>query len=332
MSVSLATLTISERIDESPTAASPVSSRNEWDPLEEVVLGRLDGAAANTPAIPRDETRKELQAFAKRLADEGVEVRRPEAVPHERTFETVDWKERGFSSACPRDATLIVDDQIVETPLGWRARYYETDALRPLFLSYFRAGARWTSAPRPELKDDLYVEAEGTWLDDAAPPLVVGESEPILTASDVARCDGDLFAMRTAGTNQAGITWLRRHLGAEHEIHEISPRVQIAGSLDTVFVPLGPGEILLREDAIDPASLPDVCRDWQIRTAPAGNGAAAMNLLVLGPKRVLVEATQTEMADALRGWGYDAIPVPLSGYAALGGSLRRATLDIRRGR
>ena len=86
----------------------------------------------------------------------------------------------------------------------------------------------------------------------------------------------------------------------------------------------------MRDDAVDPEALPAACRDWNIRSAPQGGDAVATNLLVLGPKRAMVEASQTSMIEALRSWGFEVIPVPLAGYAALGGSLRRATLDIRR--
>lgn len=330
-------MTIPERIDDPiPTGTagpSPVCCHNEWDALEEVVVGRLDGAAAETRSIPADQTRAELDALAKLLRAEGVTVHRPEPTRHERTFETPDWKERGFSAACPRDAVIVVGNELIETPLAWRARYYETDALRPLFLSYFRAGARWSSAPRPDLKDELFEEAEGEWLDDARPPMFVGESEPVLCAADVVRCGTDLFAMRTAGTNLAGIEWLRRHLGDAHEVHEITPRLPVGGMLDTIFLPLSPGEFLVRDHAIDPARLPDVVRAGTIRIAPetsAEHAGLAMNVLLLDPKRVLVEESQSSMIAALREWGYDPRPVPLAGYAALGGSIRRATLDIRR--
>ncbi len=330
-------MTISQRIEDAPEASGverkPVSSQNEWDPLEEVVLGRLDGAAAETPAIPADETRRDLDALQKLLTAEGVTVHRPDPTPHGRTFETADWKERGFSAACPRDAVLVVDDEIIEMPLGWRARYYETDGLKSLFLRYFRDGARWACAPRPELKDELYEEPGGEWLDDARPPAAVTEAEPILCAADIARKGFDLFAMCTAGTNQAGITWLERHLGTRYRVHQIQPRRPVAGQLDTLFLPLSPEEILIREDAIDPTALPSGLRDSRIRIAPEANDgqdALALNVLMLDRQRVLVEATQTNMIDALRTWGYDAIPTPLAGYAPLGGSLRRATLDIRR--
>lgn len=323
-----------ERTEEPKERESPVSSHNEWDPLEEVLVGWLDGAAAQTSVIPRDETRKELENLAKLLKAEGVTVRRPDAAPHARTFETVDWKERGFSSACPRDSVLVMGEEILETPLGSRARYYETDAFRTLFLEYFRAGARWTSAPRPELKDDLYEEPSGAWLENAAPPIVINEAEPILSAGDVLRCGRDVLTMQTAGTNQAGITWLRRHLGDDYQVRELTPRQQVAGSLDTLLAPLGENEILLRDDAIDPTTLPEALLGRTIRAAPppseGGDPAAAMNILMLDPKRALVEASQTSMLEALRTWGYDPIPVALGGYAALGGSIRRATVDIRR--
>ncbi|MDG2305798.1 MAG: amidinotransferase [Candidatus Binatia bacterium] len=296
-------------------------------------MGRLDGAAAETRSIPADRTRAELDALAKLLRAEGITVHRPEPARHDRLFQTVDWKERGFSSACPRDAVIVVGDELIETPLAWRARYFETDALRPLFLSYFRAGARWSSAPRPDLKDELYEEAHGEWLDDARPPMFAGESEPVLCAADVLRCGRDLFTMRTAGTNLAGIEWLRRHLRATHEVHEIKPRLPVGGMLDTIFLPLAPGEFLVRDAAIDPTQLPETVRAGTIRIAPktsVQNANLAMNVLQLDPKRVLVEESQTDMTRALTSWGYDVRPVPLDGYAVLGGSLRRATLDIRR--
>lgn len=328
-------VTISERIDpSSPTseapARCPVSTHNEWDPLEEVVLGRLDGAAANSPAIAAEDTRRDLQELAALLERHDVTVRRPEATKHERTFETAHWKERGFSSACPRDAVLVLGDEIIETPLAWRPRYYETDALRTLFLSYFRAGARWTSAPRPELRDDLYEAGQGDWLGDETPPVVVTEAEPILCAADVARCGHDLFALRTAGTNQAGIDWLRRHLCGDYRVHQLEPRRQIAGSLDTVFLPLSPRDVLIREEAFDPAAFPEALRDYRIRVAPAGGGPMGANVLLLDPERVLVERTETALIEAVRTWGFEPLPVALTGYEALGGSVRRATLDIRR--
>lgn len=316
-----------------PYSDRPVSSSDEWSTLEEVVVGRFDGAVAEARGISGDDARRDLEELRKLLEGEGVTVRRPERVPHAKIFETPDWKERGFSSACPRDGVLVVGDRLIETPLGWRARYYETDALRDLFLEYFRAGARWSSAPRPELKDQLYDAPDGAWLDDDRPPVVVNESEPILCASDVLRSGRDLFAMTSPGTNRAGLTWLGRHLGEGYRLHVLVPTLPVAANLDTVLLPLGPSEVLVREGVFAPETLATAFPQHTIRTAPSTEETAAgpgMNVLQLDPKRVLVEQSERALAAALRGWGYEPIPVALAGYAALGGSVRRATLDIRR--
>jgi glycine amidinotransferase len=40
--------------------------------------------------------------------------------------------------------------------MAWRSRYFEVDAYRPLLKEYTARGAKWTTAPRPELVDALY--------------------------------------------------------------------------------------------------------------------------------------------------------------------------------
>ncbi|MCZ9346966.1 amidinotransferase, partial [Streptomyces sp. TRM76130] len=107
---------------------SPVCSHNEWDPLEEVVVGRVDGAtfptdhpvvACNVPPraarlqglaagfrYPRvlvEQAQHELDQFIALLRDLGVTVRRPAAADHRRRFGTPDWSSRGFCNSCPRD-------------------------------------------------------------------------------------------------------------------------------------------------------------------------------------------------------------------------------------
>lgn len=312
-----------------PHPDRPVSSADEWSPLEEVVVGRFDGALAEARGISVDDARRDLEDLRRVLEREGITVRRPADVPHTKIFETPNWKERGFSSACPRDGVLVVGDRLIETPLGWRARYYETDALRELFLEYFRAGTRWSSAPRPELKDELYDVPDGTWLDEATPPAVVNESEPILCASDVLRTGRDLFAMAGPGTNRTGITWLGRHLGDDFRVHTLEPTLPVAANLDTVLLPLGPSEILVRKGVFAHETLATAFPAHTVRTAPLARGSG-MNVLQLDPTRLLVERSERALIEALRGWGYEPIPIALAGYAALGGSVRRATLDIRR--
>src|SRR5215471_9234601 len=99
------------------TRACVVNSWNEWDPLEEVVVGRLEGAAAppahvtmvgNLPAraarlypllagrrYPRLLVRpaqRELEGFVRLLVGEGITVRRPDVVDSSRRFASKHWR------------------------------------------------------------------------------------------------------------------------------------------------------------------------------------------------------------------------------------------------
>ena len=40
--------------------------------------------------------------------------------------------------------------------MAWRSRFFEYRAYRPLLKEYFRQGAKWTTAPKPLMCDDLY--------------------------------------------------------------------------------------------------------------------------------------------------------------------------------
>jgi len=105
--------------DQRTNTASAVWSCNEWDPLEEVIVGnplnaRFPTADRSTQVaeypdrsvddIPRgtfpqwviDETEEDLNEFAKTLESYGVKVRRPDTWPHEKTFSTINWESQGY--------------------------------------------------------------------------------------------------------------------------------------------------------------------------------------------------------------------------------------------
>jgi hypothetical protein len=118
---------------------SVVWSCNEWDPLEEVIVGNPLGARfpyadpstqlAEFPdralkdipqgAFPQqiiEETEEDLDAFVSVLEGLGITVKRPETWPHEKRFSTVHWESEGYYNYCPRDIMLVIGDQIIETP------------------------------------------------------------------------------------------------------------------------------------------------------------------------------------------------------------------------
>jgi glycine amidinotransferase len=349
-------------------SACPVNSYTEWDPLEEVIVGRLEGATIpsnhvtvtfNLPPLaaklyrfaagyryPKWMVRlaqRELEDFIRILQAEGVTVRRPDIIDFSRHYRSPRWSSRGFCVACPRDPYLVVGDEIIEAPSCWRSRYFEAEAYRPLFKEYFAQGARWTAAPRPQLTDELF---DSTYrIPKAGEPLrfVVNEFEPVFDAADFVRCGRDLFVTSSNVTNLSGIEWLRRHLGADYRIHEIESRCRQPMHIDSTFMPLAPGKVLVNPEYCDVERLPAVLKSWDILVAPPPDPVegvmsrismcspwTSINVLMLDEKRVIVDKSQVTLIRAFKDWGFEPIPCAFLSYGPFGGSFHCATLDVRR--
>jgi N-dimethylarginine dimethylaminohydrolase len=56
----------------------------------------------------------------------------------------------------------------------------------------------------------------------------------------------------------------------------------------------------------------------------------AMNMLVLDPETVIIDAAQTQLITILKSKGIDSIPLTLSHSRTLGGGFHCVTLDTRR--
>lgn len=249
-----------------------VNSHNEFDPLEEVIVGRVEGATipewhvsgkavwpskwwdmyktkAGQP-FPEDLMKNaaiELDNFQKILEQEGVKVRRPEVFPQDyaQSYETPDFKcSNGLYAAMPRDVLIVVGNEIIEAPMAWRSRYFEFRPFRKLIKEYFHSGSKWTAAPKPFMSDELYV-AEDKFKVDEYGAFVTTEFEPVFDAAEFTRIGKDIFCQRSQVTNDFGIEWMRRHLGSEYNIHVLDFQDKNAMHIDGTFVPLGPGKLLV---------------------------------------------------------------------------------------
>ncbi len=352
-----------------PPLVCPVSSHTEWDPLEEVIVGRLEGMTIPTrhvvvtsgvPAITRRlfgllagtrfprrvvaPAQRELDGFIELLQREGIAVRRPQVLDSSRPVRTPAFTSRGFGNACPRDCLLVVGDEVIEAPMAWPSRSFEVNSYRRLIKDYFAQGARWTAAPRPECSPGLYEQDYRPPPDQQPMRWVTGEDEPVFDGADVLRCGRDLFVTRSNVTNHAGIEWLRRHLGERYRVHEVKSRSRQPMHLDTALMPLAPGKLLVNPHAIDAGELPRPLRSWDVLLAPEPEPFEgrllrltsmcgkwlSLNVLMLDDRRVVVEARQTPLIAELKRWGFEPIPCAFQHYAAFGGSFHSAALDVRR--
>jgi glycine amidinotransferase len=346
-----------------------VNSWNEWDPLQEVIVGSIRGAAemgfepAFSPyfqseslernlrsrAIPTaliDDAERQMDNFAELLARLGITVRRPDFVDHTISSKTPDWEiAGGHAHACPRDTLLIIGDEIIEAPMTQRARYFEFRAYRSLIKEYFRGGARWTTAPKPQMTENLYREvsaAEREVFDFAHGPFLT-EFEPVFDAACFARFGRDIFWRPDLVSNDFGAEWLSRHLGPGFRIHRIEFREALPTHIDTTLVPVRPGLVLVNPDRPCVNGKMELFEknDWQIVPAPESvrNGPApsrdvsnwiSMNILMLDPRTVIIEEAEKPMMELMRKLGCEVIPCPFDRVYPFGGGFHCCTADIRR--
>lgn len=353
---------IAERF--TPAVHGPVSSYNEWDPLEEVIVGRVENAhfppwhvavAAPLSQAQREVFREhagrpfpaeqvaaavdELAELVDILERRGVVVRRPEPRDHASSYGAPGWESTGLYDAMPRDLLLVVGDDVIEAPMAWRSRYHAASAYRPLLREYFDQGARWTSPPKPELTDALFVDG---WTDqpDGEPfRSVITEFEPTFDAADFIRCGRDIFAQRSHVTNGVGIEWVRRHLGDAYTVHELTLADDHPMHIDASLMPLAPGKLLIHPDRVP--EVPGIFSDWEVRRAPQPVIPADhplymtstwinMNVLMLDEETMVVEAQDEPMRRLAESWGMEAVPCPFRNFNSFGGSFHCATTDVRR--
>lgn len=340
---------------------SPVRSYTEWDPLEEVVVGRLaDGVfptwqpsmAATIPPsswplfkelggtpLPAEgltAAEKELDGFVETLQREGIRVVRPGDSDHAAVVCTKDWVTKGgLFAGMPRDHLMIVGETVVEAPLSWRCRYHEGDAYRSLIKSYFQRGAGWLQAPRPQLTDELF---SPTYRAEQECGYAITEFEPVFDAADFMRFGRDIVVQQSHVTNQFGIEWFRRAIGDDYTIHCIEVNDPHAMHIDATIVPLAPGRLLVNPERYVPN---DLFRNWDIIEAPKStlpddwpmyfcSSWVNMNVLSIDPQIVVVERHEEPLIELLASQGFRCIPVDFRHVYSFGGSFHCVTLDVRR--
>lgn len=335
-----------------------VDVHNEWDPLEEVIIGSIQGAQVPVPAIdlftieymergamdripsgpfPADvvkQTAEELEVLCEALTGLGIVVRRPEPRDPAAVFGTPDWRTDGFYDYCPRDVLLTVGDTVIEAPMVLRSRFLEPFAYKTLLLEYFASGSRWVSAPKPRLADDLF--------DPTAPPgRRLGDHEPAFDAANVLRFGTDLLYLVSDSGNEMGCRWLQSLLGSRYTVHPCWD-VYAFTHVDSTIVPLQPGLVLLNPARVNDDNLPAFLCSWDriwcpelvdvgfVGDLPYASVWIGMNLLVVRPGLVIADDRQPELIRVLERHGIDALPLRLTHSRTLGGSFHCASLDVRR--
>lgn len=335
-----------------------MGSHNEWDRLEEVIIGT--SRFARKPQVHKDqlaieypdvtdpnqlqigqfpqqvieETEEDLNAFAEALEAMGVRVLRPQPIDQTKKFGTPDWSTDGFSSFCPRDSLLVVGDKIIETPMTMRSRFLETLSYKEILLNYFDQGAHWLSAPKPRLLDSLYENQDEAEIN-------LGNLEPIFDAANILRAGTDIFYLISNTGNEMGARWLQRTLGEAYKIHTCK-HLYSGIHLDSTIALLRPGLVLLNPERVNENNLPEKLRSWDkiwcptmvdtgfTGSRPLSSVWVGMNLFMINPQLAVVDLNQTELIRLLERSQIEVLPMRLRHSRTLGGGFHCVTLDTKR--
>lgn len=351
--------------DKHPTG--PVSTHNEWDPLEEVVVGtpyHLDYHADRSFRIffhmnrstinpsgdmkkvrptnrMKEECLEDIAEFIGILDEFGVTVRRPELADHVPVVQSPYWKAPMGHALMSRDIFLVIGNEIIETAPMMRARYFEPELYKALFTEYFNQGAKWTVAPKSRLLDHNfdtgYLHEHGFSENPAQQPFY----EIMFDGAQVMRVGRDLVFNASSENHRMGARWLAQHLDDRYRVH----LTQITDThIDGEVLPLRPG-VLLARDTVDIDQLPAPMRTWDViryswldrplEIAQDGvpllaSQTIGMNVLSLDQEHVVVQDIQEPLIRDLEKHGFTPIPCRWRHGRSLGGGFHCVTLDIRR--
>lgn len=337
---------------------SSISVYNEWDPVEEILVGSPLHAsmpyedkgfqviqqaspdlfnALMKGAIPKkiiEETEEDIQIFIDELHKAHIHVRRPEPIKFKEKFRTLDWEAEHYFSYCPRDILLAIGETIIETPNVFRSRYFETVGYKNILLDYMRSGSKWIVAPKPRLLDDIYNESDRS-------KSALRNLEPVFDAANILRAGKDIIYLISDSGNELGCLWLQTILGEQYRVHPCH-HLYSSMHIDSTICLLRPGLALINPSRVNETNLPKPLKNWDLLICPEmveytysdlgtfSTPWLGMNLLMLAPDLAVVDRHQLPLINLLEKNGITTIPLALRHGRTLGGGFHCITLDIRR--
>jgi len=340
------------RADGTMIQAPEIAVQRDW-PEDGFPLGKY----GPYPQEMVDKANEQLDNFAKILENRGIRVDRPTPIDFSQAVQTPDWKQGTMFGCAPaRDLLLTVGPEILEATMSYRSRWFEYLCFRPLFEQYFKEDPnfRFEAAPKPRLTEESYkskdwwkgwdlLSEEEQWERAEKGDWIISEKELLFDAADVVRYGRDLFVQKSMVTNDGGIDWLRRHF-PDHRIHKVGRRELLPWHMDTTLVPVRPGLAIMNPERI-PLDKKELelfeINDWEIVKTPKAllkkkepydfcSWWLSMNTLVLDPKTICVEASETPTMEMFAKHGFEVVPVPFYKVAPFGGGLHCCTADVYR--
>ena len=303
-----------------------INSCNEWDPLEAIVVGEASMAnwPVNDPVFARemaqstwkdtpppagpvaqhivDQANRELDTLCETLLNYGATVYRPTPRDH--------ITHNGMYNYCPRDRLLVAGNTIVDVNMMYPCRNQEIS-------NYYRLLANAKNILTMPRNQDM-----------------------VLDAANICRLGDTWLFLESASGNMKAHEWLQQKFrNIKIELCNFYAGVHI----DSTITPLREGLVMLNASRVNPQNCPRAFDHWEkiwvtddmivpqdFYQYPYASKWIAMNMLVLDPETVIIDAAQTQLIKVLKSKGIDSIALTLSHSRTLGGGFHCVTLDTRR--
>jgi scyllo-inosamine-4-phosphate amidinotransferase 1 len=301
-------------------------SINEWDPLEKIVVGSATQAnwpmtdpvfaeeaqnslwketSAPSGPVPQfiiDEANRELDILSETLLRYGATVYRPKPMNF--------VEANGMYNYCPRDRLLIWQDTVVDVNMMYPCRNQEIK-------NYYRLLS--------EAKQILTMPRN---------------SGMVLDAANICRLGDTWLFLESSSGNKLAYDWLcKKFPQVKIELCNFYAGVHI----DSTIVPLREGLVMLNASRVTQDNCPRAFDFWEkiwitdemivpqsFYQYPYASKWIGMNMLVLDPETVILDADQSYLIKLLKQYGINSIPLTLSHSRTLGGGFHCVTLDIKR--
>jgi N-dimethylarginine dimethylaminohydrolase len=338
------------------------NSHNEWDDLKEVIVGTVEGAQIptvkdkalhcidyahltdeefqNIPTGPypqkvMEEMHEDLEQICDKLTKLGIKVHRPAPRDFTEKRGNGEWEVDGYYNYCPRDTMLVVGDKVIATPMTLRHRQFESETCKHLI-----DPKHWIDFPKPKLGDEMYDRS------DLGRPTLKDGPDPVFDAANVLRANKDLLYLVSNTGNLAGADYLERylkeHFSEEYNVHRVED-VYAYIHIDTTFVLLREGLVLLNPERVKEHNVPEFFENWDKLWAPEpyptqvmndwcpASPWLGMNILNISKNLVMVEEHQVSLMRELEKWGIESMPVRMRHARTFSGGPHCITTDLVRG-
>ena len=301
-------------------------TKNEWDPLQAIVVGTATHANwptsdpvfaeegskttwSETPVpsgpVPQwiiDEANRELDTLSETLLRYGATVYRPGPMNFVKT--------KGMYNYCPRDRLLVWEDTVVDVNMMYPCRNQEIENYTRLL---------------SEAKNILTMPRD---------------QGMVLDAANICRLGDTWLFLESASGNRVAYEWLcEKFPQVDIELCNFYAGVHI----DSTIVPLREKLVMLNAGRVNKDNCPRAFDDWEkiwvtddiivpqtFYQYPYASKWIAMNMLVLDPETVIVDKDQHYLIEILKGRGFNTIGLTLSHSRTLGGGFHCVTLDTHR--